>query len=298
MVAIPSIGRARWMVRLALLTAVPLLPSCQTPRPPPAPLVQRESLPPGLEALRQKAEAGDANAARALGSAFENGRGVPQDYAAALWWYDTGAKLGSPSAMYDAGLLYDNGRGVPIDRTKAAAYYESAAAKGYGRAEYRLAMLYETGEGVKRDRAEAIRLYRSAAAHGMAKAQRRLAALEGKTPGEPPAVSFGQAQDSMLTEGVAAGNPQALHHLEEAAQKSDGLAQYDLGYFYENGIGLPADKVKAYVWYKRAAAAGGPQAAKTAAERGAQTVGARLSPEERSEADALLAQPLAARAPQ
>ena len=296
-------GDAKGLVRIVgipvLLAAFASLAACQTPRSASSPRAQEESLPRSLEALRQRANAGDAGAARTLGMTFETGRGVRRDYAAALYWYERAAALGSPAGMFAAGQFYDTGRGVAPDRARAVEYYQRAAARGFGPAEYRLAVLTE-----KNDRAAALRLYKSAAAHGVGKAQQRLAALTGQGggpgagQGAPPSPAFDQAQSSMLAEGVASGSPQALRRLEEAAQKQDGLAQYDLGYFYENGIGLPADKVKAFVWYKRAADGPGPPAAKAAAARGAKAVGERLSPEERTQAATMLGQPLAVSAPQ
>ena len=91
---------------------------------------------------------------------------------------------------------------------------------------------------------------------------------------------------------------QAADAYEVAAGKGNVRAEASLGYFYENGIGVPADKVKAFVWYKRAAEAPGPPAAKAAGERGAKAVGERLSPEERTQAATMLSQPLAVSAPQ
>ncbi|MBO0711663.1 MAG: sel1 repeat family protein [Acetobacteraceae bacterium] len=296
-------GEALRSVRIVgipvLLAAFASLAACQTPRPAAPATVQEERLPRSLEALRRRADAGEAGAARTLGVTFETGRGVRRDYAAALYWYERAAALGNPAAMFAAGQFYDTGRGVAPDRARAVEYYQRAAARGFGPAEYRLAVLTE-----KSDRAASLRLYKSAAAHGSAKAQQRLAALTGQATGQgagqggTPSPAFDQAQSSMLAEGVASGSPQALRHLEQAAQKQDALAQYDLGYYYENGIGLPVDKVKAFVWYKRAADGSGPPAAKAAAERGAKAVGERLSPEERTRAETLLSQPLAVSAPQ
>lgn len=304
-------GERRWSIRIIgapiLLAAFATLAACHSPQRDFAVRAQEERLPRALEAARERAAAGNPNAARTLAVAFETGRGVRRDYGVALYWNERAAALGSPAAMYAAGQAYDSGRGTPADHARAVDYYRRAAAKGFGPAEYRLATLTEP-----HDHAAALKLYRSAASHGVGKAGQRLVGPTGQAkpqddalsssqsgePGTAPSPTFDQAQSSMLAEGVASGSPQALRRLQEAAAKQDGLAQYDLGYFYENGIGLPADKVKAYVWYKRAADGPGPAAAKAAAERGAKALGERLSPEERDAAEASLGKPLTVSAPQ
>ena len=50
-----------------------------------------------------------------LGSLYENGRGVKQDYALARWWHERATALGNTSAMYNFGRLYDIGHGVSRD---------------------------------------------------------------------------------------------------------------------------------------------------------------------------------------
>src|SRR5215469_15245309 len=65
-----------------------------------------------LTALRVKAEAGDAAAQFQLGSAYDDGRGVAQDYAQALAWYRKSAEQGYALAQGNLGYMYQNGIGV------------------------------------------------------------------------------------------------------------------------------------------------------------------------------------------
>src|SRR6266511_426204 len=59
------------------------------------------------------AEAGNARAQTHLGFMYSTGRGVPQNYIMAVYWYRRAAEQGEPSAQYMLGLLYDKGQGTP-----------------------------------------------------------------------------------------------------------------------------------------------------------------------------------------
>src|SRR5208283_394967 len=76
------------------------------------------------------AEQGDARAQSNLALMYANGRGVPQDYAAAVSWYLKAAEQGDAEAQSNLGLMYVNGRGVPRDYVSALMWFNLAAAKG------------------------------------------------------------------------------------------------------------------------------------------------------------------------
>ena len=60
--------------------------------------------------LRQRADAGDAEALNALGNAYANGQGVEQDFAAAARYYSLAASRGYAPAQFNLGLtLYGRG---------------------------------------------------------------------------------------------------------------------------------------------------------------------------------------------
>ncbi len=59
-----------------------------------------------IEELKQKAEAGDAEAQFQLGKKYANGDGVEQDYAEALKWYMKSAEHGNKE-WYSAELMGD-----------------------------------------------------------------------------------------------------------------------------------------------------------------------------------------------
>ena len=81
-----------------------------------------------IDALRVRAEAGDAGAQNDLGIRYDIGRGVPQDDAEAVRWYRLAADQGDAIAQYNLGFMYQNGGlGVPQDDAEAARWYRLAA---------------------------------------------------------------------------------------------------------------------------------------------------------------------------
>jgi TPR repeat protein len=78
--------------------------------------------------LRPLAERGNAQAQALLGFMYANGRGVPQAYDAATYWYRLAAEQGNVMAQYLLGLMYDKGHGVPMDEIAAYKWLNLAAA--------------------------------------------------------------------------------------------------------------------------------------------------------------------------
>lgn len=74
------------------------------------------------------AKAGNAVAQAYLGFMFEYGRGVPQNYPEAAYWYGRAAEQGHSTAQCMLGLLFDKGFGVPEDIVEAGKWLTLAAA--------------------------------------------------------------------------------------------------------------------------------------------------------------------------
>ena len=62
----------------------------------------------------------------ALGIVYELGRGVHQDTAAAIKWYDLSAQQGDVDAQMQLARIFDVGELVPRNPTAAAKYYQQA----------------------------------------------------------------------------------------------------------------------------------------------------------------------------
>ena len=79
------------------------------------------SLPPeiGPDRLRDAALAGDATAAFEVAARYAEGRGVSQDLAAAISWYEYAGQAGLAPAQYRLGSIYEKGLGVQRDAAAA-----------------------------------------------------------------------------------------------------------------------------------------------------------------------------------
>jgi hypothetical protein len=84
---------------------------------------------PEIDALRVRAEAGDATAQYFLGAIYSNGLGVPEDDAEAVRWYRLAAGQGIATAQFNLGLLYDTGQGVPQDYVQAHMWFNILASR-------------------------------------------------------------------------------------------------------------------------------------------------------------------------
>ncbi len=78
--------------------------------------------------LRPLAISGDPRAQSYVGYMYETGRGFPQNYNVAAYWYFRAANQAETTAQYRLGLLYDKGEGVQQDYIKAHMWLNLAAA--------------------------------------------------------------------------------------------------------------------------------------------------------------------------
>ena len=82
-----------------------------------------------IDALRARAEAGDAVAQNDLGFSYGTGRGVPEDHAEAVRWYRLAADQGHARAQGNLGVMYGTGEGVPQDYVQAHMWFNLAASR-------------------------------------------------------------------------------------------------------------------------------------------------------------------------
>jgi TPR repeat protein len=209
-----------------------------TPASPPSDILAAER-----QTLRTQAAQGDADAQYTLGTLYEFGIGVPQDYTKAREWYEKAAAQGNAIAQKQLGTLYEFDSGVPQDYAKARQWYKQAADQGLAEAQYNLGWLYQAGYGVPRDYAKARQWYEKAAAQGNANAQYFLGTLY-------QAGGYGVAKDY----------GKARRWFEQAAAQGDAHAQIALGALYFNGEGVPKDDTIGRQWYEKAAAQGSQEA--------------------------------------
>src|SRR5438105_865288 len=65
--------------------------------------------------IRAHADKGEAEAQNTMGLAYKNGRGVPQDFAQALTWFQKSAEQGNAAAQRNLGLMYADPKGAKQD---------------------------------------------------------------------------------------------------------------------------------------------------------------------------------------
>jgi uncharacterized protein len=174
--------------------------------------------------LQSKAEAGDATAQLALGRAYQNGTGVPQNDELAAKWYRKAADQGDAAAQNNLGVLYRAGLGVEKDKEEALKWYHMAARQGDANAMFNIGAAYYDGDVPAT----------------------ALAAYEWFVLAEEAGSS--SASDAVKRTGAELGAPFAQDALIEIAQ------------MYEKGTDLPQNYSQAIKWYNRAAESGSASA--------------------------------------
>ena len=80
-----------------------------------------------VQVWRPLAVHGDARSEYMLGTSYDLGRGVPQNYVLAAAWYQRAADQGFQQAQANLGTLYASGRGVALDYGLAIRWWARAA---------------------------------------------------------------------------------------------------------------------------------------------------------------------------
>jgi hypothetical protein len=131
-----------------------------------------------VEIWRPLASAGNADAQFNLAQAYNLGRGVPIDLAAAQGWYERAARQGHRDAQTSLGLtLFGNG-----DRIGAMRWLKLAADRGEPRAMLVYGTALFNGDGIPTDRVRAYAMISRAAAQGMTGAAGTLADMDELIP--------------------------------------------------------------------------------------------------------------------
>ncbi len=190
-----------------------------------------EPTPEQIEATRQAAKKGNAEAQYALGTCYMMGKGVTRDKEEAVHWWTQAARQGHVQAQNDLGgycLYTKRGR-------DAAQWFLKAADQGHVTAQYNLGKCFYSGQGVAKDRGNAVYWWRKAAEQGYAPAQYRLGRCfhEG--------------------EGVKENAAEAVKWYRAAAEQGYADAQFYLGSCYVTGEGVEKDRKMAETWLRAAA---------------------------------------------
>ena len=171
--------------------------------------------------LRNLAEAGEAEAQYALGTAYSDGLALARDYRRAADWYESAARQGHVRAQFSLGFLYYHGAGeaegaVPRNAAQALRWLTPAGEAGNPMAAYLLSRIYHYGPGVPVDQEAALRWARSAAERGIAGGQFEAAVLLGRRRAD--AAAWVEAYTWFLL-AARQGHPAARANLETLGKR-------------------------------------------------------------------------------
>ena len=259
-----------------------------------------------VEAIKPRAENGDADAAALLGQFYESNLSGTPDYAAAARWYGKAVELKHPLATNNLGALHYDGRGVPQDFARAHELYRAAAEAGYAVAQYNLGLMQGQGRGVAVDVPQMVEWIQKAAAQNYPRAQAQLARLKLEGIGvEKDAVEASNLFRAAAEQGNAnaqywyghlinTGNGIArdlsigADWILKAAEAGMPLAMHEAGALWEQGLGRPVNNPRALAWYRKAGDAGVKDAAARLASAYANgELGLRQNPQEAARWSAL-----------
>ncbi len=119
-----------------------------------------------IRSLKRAAALGQVSAETAYGLNLILGKHIPRDVPAGIEWLNKAVAKNHGAAYYQLGTIYDNGEVVAQDFAKAAKYMSAGAEVNYWQAEKWMGIASELGRGVPRNRQTAIAYLNRSAGHG------------------------------------------------------------------------------------------------------------------------------------
>jgi TPR repeat protein len=191
--------------------------------------------PTDMDAVRSKAEAGDASAEYELGRSMLGRRPTDSEFASAIPWFRRSAEQGYAPAEYMYGGIFREGRWK--DPKQLVYWWTKAAEQGDVLAQLWLGAFYEQGRyGIERDYFKALKWLSMAAKQGQPDAQVTLGQMYENGEGVPPdyrmaAYWYRKAADHTLNLGGA------------------GVGANSLVQLYQDGYATSEDYVFVYLSY-------------------------------------------------
>ena len=242
-----------------------------------------------------------------LGNMYVKGDGVAKDPAEARYWYKQANENDYLPARYVYARMLETGYGGSVNLAKAFKLYKDAAEHGFGPAQVKLAEMYASGDGVERDLSQAFKWYQQAALNpaadaGKARAQVILAEMYDR--GEGVAADPAKAL-AWYKQAAVAGHPGAMNALAtyfykgelvaadaalsrklfiEAALRGNPDGMVNSAAMAYRGEGGPRNPVQAYAMLSLAKQVGKPEV-----QPQLDAVASSLTPEQKAQAEALLA---------
>lgn len=188
---------------------------------------------------------------------FKGIEGFDTDYSIAYKYASTEALSGNHRAMCMLGLIYRDGKGVTEDVEKSIIYFQKAIENGNRHALWHLGKLYLTGTKVEKDVDKGLDYIFKAAEAGLTKAQIMLADLYKKGKfvqqnnekyiewlekaaenDEYDIPIYKYALEIYTGKLIPKDEKKAFKYFLKAAELGLPSAQFYVGYFYKNGIGI------------------------------------------------------------
>ena len=186
-----------------------------------------------LPLMKSAAEKGHGPAQYVLGETYSSESEI------AFQYFMQAAQSGDVDGEYMVGFHYRHGIQVKKDITKAICWLNRSADKGRTDAMVQLGLIYCYGDGVEEDTVKAEMWWEKAAKIGNIEAQFLLCELY---------VIIGINGKFDKSKG--------FFWCEKSAQGGYGIAQHNMGYFYENGVCVEKNISKALFWYQKGAESG------------------------------------------
>ena len=188
----------------------------------------------GLNLIKKAATQGNTEAQNQLGNLFFASLTVSQNKEEAFKWYLKAAEQGFTSAQNMIYYMLSAGDGTEIDKEKAFFWAEKSALSGDAAGQFNLGKSYLNGDGVKKNPQKGAEWVLKAAAQGMPYAQGEAASL--------------YREGDVLTH-----DPQkALYWASCSADNNSGKGFYELARLYESGVGVPRNIPKSKKLYQNA----------------------------------------------
>ncbi|CCQ72314.1 tetratricopeptide repeat protein [Magnetospira sp. QH-2] len=186
------------------------------------------------EAWHPLAEAGDPRAQYWMGDLYRFGKGVAQDFKAAMGWYKQAARQTEDGDMlrraaYALGYMVKRGQGAPKDLDKAECLYRVAAENGYANAQFAYSRILRDKPGIDFN---AFSWIERAAKQGQDQALFRLGDIEVLNPGIDDAIGYMHVLlalkrgNEFAMERIAVARKRSIKEFKvrEALQKAEDLA--------------------------------------------------------------------------
>lgn len=183
-----------------------------------------------ITSLTNMAKKGDVVAMHYLADRYDD----YQEYSKALKWWKKAAEKGYADSQLSLGWCYMQGKGVETNLEVALYWWEKAAEQGNTGAQLNLGMALVTT-----DAELALKWWKKAAEQG---GDAAIAAMTNI------AATYHNGDF-----GITKNYTEAVKWWKKAAEQGDAYAEYQLGYCYWEGEGVPQNMEKAQFWFKKAA---------------------------------------------